>query len=220
MLSKITGNKAILGAVVGIVGGLVVAVLLVVVLGVGSSPAPAATDDHGTTKTAAASTAAKAPAAAAKTPSKGVVPAGEAHSFGPTFLIRDRIVNLADPGGRRYLRFSVAIEFAEKDTTHASSTGGSKNHLALYVPETDDAEYREVTGGKVDPEKDFLARIKKYTPAMEDTVTTVLSAKTSAELGSAEGKEASKREIKDRLQRILGAEETVTNVYFTEFVMQ
>jgi flagellar basal body-associated protein FliL len=215
MLAKITGNKAILGAVVGIVGGLVVAVLLVVVLGVGSSPTPAAVDDHGVAK--APATTAKAPATAAKTPAKGVVPAGEAHAFGPTFLIKDRIVNLADAGGRRYLRFSVAIEFAEKEAAHASVGG---NQLALYVPEADAAEYREVTGGKVDPEKEFLARIKKYTPAMEDTVTTVLSSKTSTELGSVEGKDAAKREIKDRIQRILGGEETVTNVYFTEFVMQ
>jgi flagellar protein FliL len=217
VLGKITGNKAILGAVVGIVGGLVVAVLLVVVLGVGSSPAPAATDDHGTTKTAAASTAAKAPAAAAKTPSKGVAPSGEVHGFGPTYLIRDRIVNLADPGGRRYLRFSAAIEFAEAEAPHASAGG---NQLALYVPETDAAEYREVTAGKADPEKEFLARVRKYVPAIEDAVNTVLSSKTSAEIGSAEGKDAAKREIKDRVQRILGAAETVTNVYFTEFVMQ
>jgi flagellar FliL protein len=217
MLAKITGNKAILGAVVGIVGGLVVAVLLVVVLGVGSSPTPAAVDDHGVAKAPATTAKAAAPATGAKAPSKGVVPAGEAHSFGPTFLIRDRIVNLADPGGRRYLRFSVAIEFAEKEAAHASVGG---NQLALYVPETDAPEYQEVTGGKVDPEKEFLARIKKYTPAMEDAVNTVLSSKTSAELGSAEGKEAAKGEIKARLQRVLGAEETVTNVYFTEFVMQ
>lgn len=211
MLAKITGNKAILGAVVGIVGGLVVAVLLVLVLGVGSSPAPVEAAKGGE-KTA---TAAKA--APAKTPTKGVSPAEEGHGFGPAFLIKDRIVNLADAGGRRYLRFSVAIEFAQKEEKKASVSG---NQLALYVPATDQAEYQEVTGGKVDPEKEFLARIKKYTPAMEDTVTTVLSSKTSAELGASEGKDAAKKEIKDRLQRILGAEETVTNVYFTEFVMQ
>lgn len=214
MLAKITGNKAILGAVVGVAGGLVVAVLLVVVLGVGSSPAPAAGEAaSGGEKSA---TAQKAAPAAAKTPAKGVAPAGEVHAFGPTFLIKDRIVNLADAGGRRYLRFSVAIEFAEKEEKAAVGT----NHLALYVPEADAPEYQDVTGGKVDPEKEFLARIKKYTPAMEDVVMTVLSSKTSADIASAEGKEASKREIKERIQRILGDQETVTNVYFTEFVMQ
>lgn len=218
MLAKITGNKAILGAVVGIVGGLVVAVLLVVVLGVGSSPTPAAGEAAAAKSGETGSATGKAPVAAAKTPAKGAVPTGEAGSFGPSFVIKDRIVNLADAGGRRYLRFSVAIEFAEPVEKKASVAA---SQLALYVPEEDGAGYQLASEGKVDPEKAFLARIKKYMPAIEDTVVTVLSSKTSVELGSAEGKEAAKREIKDRVQRILaGTDEVVTNVYFTEFVMQ
>src|SRR5688572_5002514 len=144
MLAKITGNKMILGAVVGIVGGLIVAVMLVVVMGVGRSspPVEAAADPKTGAKAAAPAAAGKA------TPKTGAKAATEA-KFGPTYIIKDRIVNLADPGGRRYLRFSVAIEF-EPHAEAASapierSTGG--NQLVLYVPEDDDAAYQPVTGG-------------------------------------------------------------------------
>src|SRR5437762_1372056 len=116
MLAKITGNKMILGAVVGIVGGLIVAILLVVVMGVGRSPSTSAAE--------AAGKPGEKPGAgaAAKTPSKTTPAAGEhvvETKFGPTFVIKDRIVNLADPGGRRYLRFSVTIQFAPETTEHA-----------------------------------------------------------------------------------------------------
>src|SRR5262245_14260965 len=109
MLSRLTANKMALGAVVGIVGGLIVAVLLVVVVGVGRS-----------TPASAEGTRAAGPAAAAKAPAK-VAPASAVDGhFGPTYVIKDRIVNLADPGGRRYLRFSVAIQFQPPAEAHAS----------------------------------------------------------------------------------------------------
>lgn len=215
MLGKITGNKMILGAVVGIVGGLIVAVLLVVVVGVGRSAPPA---DAATT---AAAPGAKAPAGKA-TPKSGAKGATVEHRFGPTYIIKDRIVNLADPGGRRYMRFSVAIEFEPHAVTsappHQREVGG--NQLVLYVPEEDSQELQPVAGGAVDPDKQFQKDIKKYAPAMEDVVTTVLSSKTYDEIRSPEGKESAKKEIKARIQAVLGDAEHVTNVYFTDFVVQ
>jgi flagellar basal body-associated protein FliL len=225
LISKITGNKMILGATVGIVGGLIVAVLLVGVLGVGGSSAsndPAA--------------AGKDPKVAAKATPKKADPkaAGAAHAFGPTFTIRDRIVNLADPGGRRYLRFTVALEF-EGCHAEASAPSSSTSHLAVYDPGLDSPEYQLATGGGKDTEKDFQAQIKKYTPALEDIVTVVLSSRMYSDINSAEGKESVKKEIKDRVNRLLENEHEpepkpsvcvitypphVTNVYFSEFVVQ
>ncbi len=215
MLSKITGNKMVLGAIVGIGGGLIVAVLLVVVLGVGKSPPPVAAE--------AGAAPTKAPTAVAAKPaaqSGGQAPAGEASGkSGLVYVIKDRIVNLADPGGRRYLRYTVALEFADKSTEKKAA--GSGNRLAIYLPDEDQPTYQAVASDpKNDPQKEFLARIQKFTPALEDAVVTVLSSKTSNDLASAEGKEQAKKEIKDRCQRILGSEETITNVYFPEFVMQ
>jgi flagellar FliL protein len=215
MLSKITGNKMILGAVVGIGGGLIVAVLLVAVLGVGKSPTPAVAEAGVAPAKAATAVAAKPPAQGA-----GQAPAGEGGArSGLVYVIKDRIVNLADPGGRRYLRYTVALEFADKSADKKAA--GSGNQLAIYLSDEDQPAYQTVAGDpKNDPQKEFLARIQKFTPALEDAVVTVLSSKTSNDLASADGKEQAKREIKDRCQRILGSEETITNVYFPEFVMQ
>jgi flagellar FliL protein len=224
LIAKITGNKMILGATVGIVGGLIVAVLLVGVLGVGGSSA--------SPNDPAAAAKATPKAAAKATPKAGA--ASAAHAFGPTFTIRDRIVNLADPGGRRYLRFTVGIEF-EGCHEAASAPPDSTNQLALYDPAADRPEYQLTTGGGKDNEKEFQAQIKKYTPALEDTVTVVLSSRMYADINSAEGKESVKKEIKDRVNRLLEGEHEpepkpsvcvltypphVTNVYFNEFVVQ
>ena len=222
LISKITGNKMILGATVGIVGGLIVAVLLVGVLGVGSSSPPA--------EGAAKDTKVVAKATPKKTDPK----AAASHAFGPTFAIRDRIVNLADPGGRRYLRFTVAIEF-EGCHHEASAPTGSTSQLASYDPDVDRPEYQLTTGGGKDTDKEFQAQIKKYTPALEDIVMVVLSSRTHADVQGADGKENAKKEIKDRVNRLLEGEHEpepkpgtcviaypphVTNVYFNEFVVQ
>lgn len=224
LISKITGNKMILGATVGIVGGLIVAVLLVGVLGVGGS---SASDDP-------AAAAGKETKAAPKATPKKAAAASAAHAFGPTFTIRDRIVNLADPGGRRYLRFTVGIEF-EGCHEAAAPPLDSTNQLVVYDPSVDRPEYQLTTGGGKDTEKDFQAQIKRYTPALEDIVTVVLSSKTYADIQSVEGKEGAKKEIKDRVNRLLENEHEpepkpsvcvltypphVTNVYFNEFVVQ
>jgi flagellar basal body-associated protein FliL len=187
-------------------------------MGVGRSSSP-------TAEASATKPGEKAPAAATKAPAKAAS-ASAGHEadakFGPTYVIKDRIVNLADPGGRRYLRYSVAIEF-EAHTEAAlvpiapEREGGFQ--LVAYVPD-DDASYQPVTSGGKDPDKEFQAAIKKYVPAIEDVVTTVLSSKTYDEVRSVEGKDAAKREIKDRVQRVLGDDQHVTNVYFTDFVVQ
>jgi flagellar FliL protein len=217
MLAKITGNKMILGAVVGIVGGLILTVILVVVMGVGRTPSTASAET--VAKPGEKAAAAPAKTAAKTTPKAGEHAATEA-KFGPTYVIKDRIVNLADPGGRRYLRFSVAIEFAVHETAAslAPLEQPSSYQLMAYDP-AEDGGYQLTTGG-ADPDKAFQAHIKKYAPAIEDVVTSVLSSKTYDEIRSAEGKDQAKKEIKDRLQRVLGEDESVTNVYFTDFVVQ
>jgi flagellar basal body-associated protein FliL len=143
-------------------------------------------------------------------------------SFGPTYVIKDRIVNLADPTVRRYLRFSVAIEFAPHGATKASAAptdAGAWTHLIGYTPRSDG--YQPVAGGKDDPEKEFRAHIKRYVPAIEDAVMTLLSSKTYAEVATADRRESAKREIKTRLGALLdGTDLHVTSVYFTDVVVQ
>src|SRR5438132_4523190 len=127
MLAKITGNKIILFGLIGVLAGLVVAVMLLVVL---KSPPPA-------TPTPEVKVAAK-PGAVATAPGKAgaagkgapaAAPAEAGDLFGDTYLIKDKIVNLADPGGRRYLRFTVALVFWEPPKAAAASY-----QAAVYQP--------------------------------------------------------------------------------------
>ncbi|WP_353683472.1 flagellar basal body-associated protein FliL [Thermodesulfovibrio sp. 3907-1M] len=60
---------------------------------------------------------------------------------------------------------------------------------------------------------------KSKTPQIRDAIITLLTNKTSDELITPEGKLLLKDEIKQRVNQILG-ENTVTNVYLTDFVMQ
>ena len=139
-------------------------------------------------------------------------------------MIKDRIVNLADPGGRRYLRFSVAIQFQPLTASNAGGPAAGGFQLMDYLPELDggaaqDQLVAEGGSGK-DPDKEFQPLIKPYAGAIEDAVTAVLSAKTYDEVRSNEGKELAKREIKDRVQRIVGDKFTVSEVFLTDFVVQ
>jgi hypothetical protein len=135
--------------------------------------------------------------------------------------MKDRIVNLADPGGRRYLRFSAAIEFAPLATDPAKKAEGAGYQLVAYEPELDEPGDLPVTGGaSKDDEKLFQTAVKKFVPAIEDSVVTVLSSKTFEDIRVTEGKETAKREIRARVQASIGTALTVTNVYFTEFVVQ
>jgi hypothetical protein len=176
---------------------------------------PEAAGDPAKTVAKAANPAAAPPKSAHAEPAghpaeKGLVP-----SFGPTYAIAQRVVNLADPG--RFLRFSLAIEFAQQEE-HKGATSGTQ--LALYAPEEDGAEYQQMAEGKEDPAKVFLARIKKYTPAIEDAVVTSIAHHTADELTAAEGRELLKKEIAIRVQRIVGTAERVTNVYFQDYAVQ
>jgi flagellar basal body-associated protein FliL len=190
-------------------------------MGVGRSPSTPA-EASATAKPGekpAAAAAAKAPTKAAS----GEHGAAET-KFGPTYVIKDRIVNLADPGGRRYLRFSVAIQFQPLGGAHAGGPAAGGFQLMDYLPELDGgaAQQQLVSegGSGKDPDKEFQPLIKPYAGAIEDAVTAVLSAKTYDEVRSNEGKELAKREIKDRVQRIVGDKFTVSEVYLTDFVVQ
>lgn len=61
--------------------------------------------------------------------------------------------------------------------------------------------------------------IENDVPKIKDAVIRVLSAKSSSELLTSEGKDKVRSEIRDSVNEILGGEE-VTQVYFTEFIIQ
>jgi flagellar FliL protein len=108
-----------------------------------------------------------------------------------------KIVNLTDPGGRKFIRADVVIEFAINNPNYAKLAGEEKSAF--------DAEYK--------------AELEKQLPLINDAVITLLSTKDFQSIYTEEGKSNLRREIKDALNARM-PEYRVLNVYFTEFVMQ
>jgi flagellar FliL protein len=116
---------------------------------------------------------------------------------GPMYVLKDQVVNLADPSGRRYLKIGLSIEF---------STGAAEFKKAS--PDERKAKQAE-----------FDKALEPEVPLINDAIISLLSARSPADLSTPEGKERLKNDIKDALNRILGGDQ-VSNVYFTQFVMQ
>jgi flagellar FliL protein len=121
----------------------------------------------------------------------------EQGTAGITFPTRERIVNLADTGIMRYLKTTIVLEVAVPG-------------LQGELPKGD--EYKK--------KQDDLAKdLRGQTAAIDDQITNILSARTSAELVSNDGKQRLKDELKSRLNNVLG-EDRVLAVYFTDFIIQ
>jgi flagellar FliL protein len=101
-------------------------------------------------------------------------------SLGPTFSLDTFIVNLADEGGKRYLRITMDLELGE------------------------DVK---------------VAEIKKRLPQMRDSILMILPTKNFADIRTVEGKTRLRNEIIASLNGLFG-HESVSNIYFTEFVVQ
>ncbi len=113
-----------------------------------------------------------------------------------------KIINLAEPGGRRYIRINVVLEFVppEEDPTAKPAAEGE--------------------GAAVDPViETFTNTINAKLPMINDTVITLLSSKSFDELYTTEGKEKLRQAILDEVQSMLPADK-ILGVYFTEFVVE
>ena len=64
-----------------------------------------------------------------------------------------------------------------------------------------------------------IAKGETLMPRMRDTILTLLSTKTAAEMTSNEGKEKLKKEIREKVNEYL-PEEGAEDVFFTDFVVQ
>lgn len=121
---------------------------------------------------------------------------GEDVESGIIINMATKIVNLADPSGRKYIRVTVALEFAPDNEYQALEGEEKAAHL-----------------------NEFETAITNRMAVMDDVVITLLSTKTYEQLYTAEGKEALRTEMLDAIhQRVPDLH--VLNVYFTEFVVQ
>jgi flagellar FliL protein len=128
-------------------------------------------------------------------------PAPVEHEFVPgegiMINMSTKIINLVDPGGRKYIRLTIVVEFAPDNPEYLTLPAAEKT---TYLTE-------------------FEAKLTALTPIMDDTVITLLSTKTYDDLYTAAGKEALRKEILDSLTTKL-PDFRVLSIYFTEFVVQ
>lgn len=167
-----------LGAVAG--GG------FLFVFGSAGQSKPAAAEPKG----GAAKPGAAKPVAAAKSekPAEG--------TRGAMYPLKDRVVNLADANGRRYLKVGLTLEVeTEKDV--AKLKGEALKEF----------------------QKELQVELSRFEPAMYDVIVLTLSAKTFDEVASLDGKERIKKELKDKLSHVM-EEPHILNVYLTDFIVQ
>lgn len=122
-----------------------------------------------------------------------------------TVSLGERVVNLADPGGYRYLKVEVVVEVAVDQKTYerlSAGGGGGGGHGS--------------GGSGTDP---LRAELDHSWPKIQDTLTMVLTSKTVDELSTPEGKERLKAELAGKLQPAFN-EYQITEVYLIQFVIQ
>jgi flagellar basal body-associated protein FliL len=116
---------------------------------------------------------------------------------GPMIALEERVVNLMTGGDYRYAKVGVTVELR---------------------PET--ADFYKLKGeARVTAEKELEKGFESVMPLMHDAVGRTVGAKSSGELGTPEGREALKQEIRTAMGEIFGEHEVLA-VYFTDLVMQ
>ena len=115
---------------------------------------------------------------------------------GPIVPLRERIVNLADPGILRYLKTTVVLEVYDPSPGPSTGPHGAPKK------------------GDMMPED-----LKPKGPLIEDFVTTLLTSKSTSELMTTQGKTSLKSELKAGLNKVL-KDDRILAVYFTDFVIQ
>jgi len=110
---------------------------------------------------------------------------------------KERIVNLTDKTTAKYLKVALTLEFID--------------HKVKDPPKGEGVKLQQ---------DEFAKEMSGYSAVIDDALVTTLSRKGSAELLKADGKEALKTELIDRVNHALHDDEKVVNVYFTSFIIQ
>lgn len=138
-------------------------------------------------------------AATQATPLPYYQPPQELHELqgGILYRIEQRIVNLADPGGYRFLRISLVLEF---------------------LPSSPD--FYTLTGDKLTEAEDkFRLEIDRQRPLIDNVVTDVLTSKTFDQIFSVEGKNSLREQLREQINLQL-RNRYVQRVLITDFVIQ
>jgi flagellar FliL protein len=132
-------------------------------------------------------------------PAEPVEPKEHVEFPGFTYQVKDRVVNLADAGARRYLKVSIAFEVPEEPAK-------AKARKAPPTP----AEMKEF-------DVEFGAH---YQAKINDVLTSVLSSKRSEDVTTQEGRERIREELRARINAFLPKEQQIAKILLTEFIIQ
>jgi flagellar protein FliL len=132
------------------------------------------------------------------------------------YAVTDRIVNLADPGGRRYLKVSMVLQVAVTKSAGAGghASGGSSIQLIGW---TGDDDATAATGGGSEAPKPAELPNKAQ---VHDAITTVLTSKRSDEITTTDGRERLREELKNKINTVMPKDQQVAKVFFTDFIIQ
>ncbi|OGO39679.1 MAG: hypothetical protein A2Z04_07305 [Chloroflexi bacterium RBG_16_57_9] len=133
-----------------------------------------------------------------KVTSRRPTPVPEPPAEGILLPLGTKVINLADPGGYRYLKVGIVIEFEPEDPKALSSLKGE---------------------ARIKKEEEIVKELKSRSAVYEDIIMTLFSSKTFEEVFTVQGKEHVKEQIREQINTHLGSEE-VLGVYFTDFVIQ
>lgn len=139
------------------------------------------------------------PATPGGQPQNGTYPTGSSLQQPPGIMYRldNKVVNLAEPGGLRYLQAAIVLELWPIRDDFYTLEGEEKDAAQTEFEELIDARR----------------------PIIDDIVTTQLSSKTFNEIASIDGKQQLKEDLMTAINDALGYQ-GVINVYFTSFVVQ
>lgn len=123
----------------------------------------------------------------------------------------DFILNLNDPGQKKYLKVNVALELSripsdpDLNASAEEEKGGHGGHGSAE---------------EEDPMKRVEAEMAQYKPAIRDAVISNFSSKTADEVSTTAGKELVKEQITEDVNAIFAGEREVIRVSFGQFIIQ
>lgn len=121
--------------------------------------------------------------------------AAEKPPTGVMYPLSERVVNLADTGGYRYLKIGIGLEFAVEDRKDGEGEA-----------------YKKL-------QEELAKKLLKHKERLEDIVTTVSSSRAATDLATVAGKEALRLELRDKVATA-AQPEYLLGVYFTQFIIQ
>jgi flagellar protein FliL len=165
---------------------------LVLRLSVGGAEASASETETPAGTHAAPATEAERTATVPRADPESVPPAS-----GVLVDLGSKVINLADPGGYRYVRLGLVMEFAPKEMTFYTAKAEERK-------KQEDALREEVTRQKA---------------VIEDAVIGIVSNKAFGDIFNLKGKDDLKEELRTAVDgRLPGMQ--VLRVYFTDFLVQ